>query len=113
MPALFFRVNVVPVTVELCTASLNVPVIEAVVATPVAPLVGLVLTTVGAVVSAAAAVVNDQTLAVVIALPARSFTPVVIVAVYDVEAARDELGFKVAVLASVLSDSVPEIRVPA
>ena len=41
-----------------------------------------------------AAVVNDQLLAVVMALPAISFTPVVIVAVYDVEAAKDELGFK-------------------
>ena len=53
-------------------------------------------------------------LAVVRALPAISFTPVVIVAVYDVEAAREELGLKVAVLASVvLNDTVPEIRVPA
>ena len=42
----------------------------------------------------AAAVVNDQLLAGVRALPAISLTPVVIVAVYDVEAAKEELGIK-------------------
>ena len=62
-------------------ASLNVAVIEVVTATPVAPLVGVVLTTVGGVVSVAAAVVNDHVLSAVIALPAKSFTAVVIVAV--------------------------------
>jgi hypothetical protein len=51
VPALFFRVKVKVVTVELWTASLKVAVIELVTATPVAPSVGLVLTTVGGVVS--------------------------------------------------------------
>ena len=51
VPALFFRVKVEVVTVELWTASLKVAVIELVTATPVAPSVGLVLTTVGGVVS--------------------------------------------------------------
>ena len=64
--------------------------------------------------SDAAAVVNDQLLAGVRALPAISLTPVVMVAVYDVEAAKDELGLKVAILALVvINDTVPEIRVPA
>ena len=68
-------------TVELCTASLNVATTEELTATPVAPPAGLVLTTVGGLVSDAAAVVNDQLLAVVMALPAISLTPVVMVAV--------------------------------
>ena len=37
-----------------------------------------------------AAVVNGQTLSEVLALPATSFTPVVMVAVYDVEDANGE-----------------------
>jgi len=70
------------VTVAGCTASLNVAVIEDDTGKPVAPLAGLVLVTVGGVVSeAAAAVVNDQLFAEVIALPAISLTPVVNVAV--------------------------------
>ena len=38
VPALFLSVNVVPVTVALCTASLNVAVTDELTATPVAPL---------------------------------------------------------------------------
>ena len=49
VPAL--RVNVDVLTVEACTASLNVPVIEEVTPTPVAPPVGTVLVTVGGVLS--------------------------------------------------------------
>jgi hypothetical protein len=49
VPALFFKVNVVPVTVELCTASLNVATTEELTATLVSPPAGLVLTTVGGV----------------------------------------------------------------
>ena len=61
------------------------------------------------------AVVNDQLLAGVMALPAISFTPVVIVAVYDVEAARDERWIKGSqiLLSVVLNDTVPAIEVPA
>ena len=81
VPALFFKVYVDVVTVALWTASLNVAVIEEAIGKPVAALAGLVLVTVGGVVSDAAAVVNDQILAVVIALPAISLTPVVRVAV--------------------------------
>ena len=75
-------------------ASLNVAVIEVVTATPVAPPVGVVLVTVGRVVSGAI-VVNGQTLSEVLALPARSFMPVeppLIVAVYDVEDASEDEG---------------------
>ena len=46
------------------------------------------------------AVVNDHTLGEVIPLPARSFTPAIIVAVQDVENARDEEGVNVAVMPS-------------
>ena len=81
VPALFFRVYVEVVTVADCTASLNVAVIEEAIGKPVAPPAGLVLVTVGGVVSDAAAVVNDQLLAVVMALPAISLIPVVNVAV--------------------------------
>ena len=76
-----FKVYVDVVTVALCTASLNVAVIEEATGKPVAALAGLVLVTVGGVVSDAPAVVNDQILAVVMALPAISLTPVVRVAV--------------------------------
>ena len=62
-------------------ASLNVAVIEVVTATPVAPPVGVVLyySRWGSI--CCAAVVNDHVLSAVIALPAKSFTAVVIVAV--------------------------------
>ena len=64
--------------------------------------------------SDAAAVVNDQLLAEVIALPVVSLTPVVIVAVYDVEAVSDvTVGSNVATLLSGLIDTVPAIKVPA
>ena len=51
VPALFFKVYVDVVTVALCTASLNVAVIEEAIGKPVAPLAGLVLVTVGGVAS--------------------------------------------------------------
>jgi hypothetical protein len=75
--------------------------------TPVALLAGLVEITVGGVVSAAAAVVNDHTLFEVIALPPVSLTAVVIVAVYDVEASSEEVGVNVAVFPSGLNATVP------
>src|SRR6476619_2277730 len=60
----------------------------------------------------AAAVVNDQLFAGVKELPARSFTPVVIVAVYGVEAIKDDEGSNVAKLPFV-SVTNPVIKVPA
>ena len=66
----------------------------------------------GGVVSDAAAVVNDQLLAGVRALPAISLTPVVIVAVYDVEAAKDDWGSNV-VKFPFVSVTDPAIEVPA
>jgi hypothetical protein len=59
------------------------------------------------VLAAAAVVVNDHDLGNVIALPARSFTPVVIVAICLVEKAKFEDGLKLAVLPSELRDTVP------
>ena len=63
--------------------------------------------------AAALAVVNDHILFEVIALPAVSFTPVVIVAVYFVEDKNDEECEKLTVLRSVLNDNVPGKLVPA
>ena len=67
-------------------------------ATPVAELAGTVELTVGAVISGAAPVVNDQTLALAKALLAKSVTPVEIVAVNSVFAARVLKGLNVAVV---------------
>jgi len=61
--------------------------------TPVAPLAGSVEVTAGG-----GAVVNVNTKLAASALPAGSFAPVVIVAVYNVEPARGAVGVKVAVL---------------
>jgi len=57
VPALFFRINEDVVMVELLIASLNLAVIEVVTGTPVAPFAGLVLVTVGGVMSVAVAVI--------------------------------------------------------
>jgi hypothetical protein len=54
-----------------------------------------------------AAVVNDQLLIPVIALPAVSLTAVVMAAVKVVESASDEEGLNVAVFPSELSDTAP------
>jgi hypothetical protein len=79
-PPVGLSVNVVPVTVELCRSSLNVAVTDELTATPGAPSAGVLLVTVGGVLSACAAVVNDHTLFEANALPAMSLTPVVTVA---------------------------------
>ena len=52
VPVPFLSVNVVPVTVALCTASLNVAVTVELTATPVAPASGAFVVTVGEVASA-------------------------------------------------------------
>ncbi len=59
-----------------------------------------------------AIVVNDHTLSAAIAFPARSFTPVVIVTVYNVEGTNDEECEKVTVLRSALNAKVPGKLVP-
>ena len=60
-----------------------------------------------------AEVAKDHVLPAFIALPALSFTPVVMVTVYEVENPSDEEGLKVTIFASVLNANVPEILVPA
>ena len=80
-PALFFRINVEVVTLVPRTLSLNAALMTEVAPTRVAPPAGVVLVTAGGVISDCAAVVNDHVLGDVIALPAKFFTPVVIVAV--------------------------------
>jgi hypothetical protein len=64
--------DVLPIVVA-SIASLNTAVTAVVAATPVAPLVGVTLLTVGGVVSGVV-VVNDQVKLAASALPARSFT---------------------------------------
>ena len=51
VPRLFLSVKVVLVTVDVCIGSLNLAVIDVVTAILVAPLVGMVITSVGGVVS--------------------------------------------------------------
>ena len=75
-----------------CTASLNVAVTGDDTATPVAPLVGDSVVTVGG----AASVVNDQVTGAAIGSPAVSLAPLT-VAVKTVPYARAALGVKVAV----------------
>src|SRR5439155_170848 len=77
----------------------------------VAASTGLVLGTVGGVVSGAAAVVNFHVLAEAIALPATSFTPVVIVAVPAATNVRSDEGVNVAVVPPELKDTVPATAV--
>ena len=64
---------------------------------PIVPLSGVVVITVGAVVSGVAPVVKVQVLFTARLLPARSFTPVVKVAVNSVLPASGLVGVKVAV----------------
>jgi len=58
-------------------------------------------------------VVNDHILSEAIAFPARSFTPVVMVTVYNVEGANDDECVKVTVLRSELKANAPGKLVPA
>ena len=76
------RVNVEVVSVALLIGSENVAIGAILSATPVAPLIGDVASTVGGVVSGGGAVVNDQLKADTNALPAASRAPVVMDAVY-------------------------------
>jgi hypothetical protein len=100
LPALSFSINVEVLTVDLCTGSLNVAIMGDDNETFMARLDGKVLITLGGIVSTAGgtpAVVNDHFFRVVIALPARSFTPVVMVAVYNLEGASGDEGLNTTV----------------
>jgi hypothetical protein len=66
---------VLELIVEAFIASLNVTLMELVIATFVLPRVGANAVTVGAVVSAGAAVVNGDVAVLASAFPATSFTP--------------------------------------
>jgi hypothetical protein len=81
VPATPLTVKLDGVTEDGRMFSLNVAVTEAFVATLLALFAGFVAVTVGAVASAAAAVVNDQVRFAAMAFPAASRTPVVTVAV--------------------------------
>ena len=89
---------VVVVMVEASMATLKVAAIFWLKGTPVAALAGSVELTVGGVMTAAAPVVKLQTKLFARAFPARSLTPVEIVAVYTVFGARLLAGAKVAVV---------------
>src|SRR5688572_5455020 len=94
------NVKLVVFNVDAFIASEKVAVGATLVGTPVAPEAGVVLVTLGGVVSAAATVVKLQTLSAASALPATSFTPLaplLMVAVYVMLACRTALGVSVAV----------------
>src|ERR1700683_415563 len=87
------RVNVAEVIVAGSMASLKAAEIAVLTATAVAPLAGIVETTVGG-----TAVVNVHAKLAASAAPVTSLAPVVIVAVYKVPVARRADGLNVAVL---------------
>ena len=99
------RVNVVPLIVAGFMGSLKVAEIFWFSGTPVARFAGFVEVTVGMV-----PVVNVQTKLIASALPAGSFAPVVIVAVYFVLGSRLAAGVNVAVAPEVVT--VPGRRLP-
>jgi hypothetical protein len=86
------KVNVAAVIVAGSMASLNVAEIAVLTATAVAPLAGIVETTVGG-----TSVVKVHTKLAASAAPVGSFAPAVIVAVYKVPVARSADGVSVAV----------------
>ncbi|GMU35412.1 MAG: hypothetical protein AMXMBFR20_32840 [Planctomycetia bacterium] len=92
------KITVATVMVEGSIASVKVAVKVVLIATPVAALTGNVELTMGAVVSAAVPVEKLHTKLLASALPAKSFAPIVIVAVKVVPAARLLVGVKVAAL---------------
>src|ERR1700722_6091510 len=87
------KVNVAALIVAGFMASLNVAEIAVLTTTAVAPLAGIVETTV-----AGGAVVNIHTKLAASAMPAGFFAPVVIVAVYEVLVVRTAVGVNVAVV---------------
>ena len=111
LPEVVIRVKLAVVNVALVIGLEKVADIEEFSATPVATLAGAVADTVGGVVSGTAPVVKFQVKLAANGLPAESFAPVVMVAVYGVLAARGVEGVKVAVL--LLTLTVPVIGTPA
>jgi hypothetical protein len=103
----FASLNVAPVTVRGLRDSLNVAVTDEFTATSEALAAGETPATEGGVVSAAADVVKDQVRSADMALPARSWTPVVTVAVYATLLASGAFGWKVAVVPFPASVTVP------
>jgi hypothetical protein len=87
------KVNVDALIVAGSMASLNMAEIAVLTATAVAPLAGIVETTVGG-----TAVVKFHTKLAASAAPVGSLAPVVIVAVYEVPVARMAVGVNVAVV---------------
>ncbi|GMU35413.1 MAG: hypothetical protein AMXMBFR20_32850 [Planctomycetia bacterium] len=92
------KITVAAVIVEGSIASVKVAAKVVLIATPVATLTGIVELTTGAVVSGAVPVEKLHTKLLGRAFPARSFAPIVIVAVKVVPAARLLVGVKVAML---------------
>ena len=116
-----FSMKVVASTVAGRTGSLKVAEIAEKIGTPVSPLLGLVVLTVGSVVSGAVPVVKVQTRLVAKGLPVRLLIPVVSVTVYGVVPASGVEGVKVMVapvtanvpLTGGLSVNVPAVTVVA
>jgi hypothetical protein len=104
-----FNVKLAWVIVEGSIASLKVAVMFLLTTTPVAVSAGSVELTVGGVVSPVVPVVKLHVLLTAIVLPARSLTPVVIVAVYCVLAVRAGTGLKIALVLTQVT--VPEIDI--
>ena len=96
-PAFLTRILAVVIVVG-SMLSLNVINTFELMATFVSPASGVFSVTVGRVMSGATLVVNVQTLLLASVFPAKSFAPVVAVAVYKVLAAKGAVGLKVAVL---------------
>jgi hypothetical protein len=94
-PAVGASVRLLAVRVAGLIASENVATTSVAMAMPVAAGAGWRSVSVGAVVSGAGAVVNDQVCWAAIGLPAASAAPVVTVAVYEVAKPRSDAGFSV------------------
>ena len=109
-PAVGTRVNVVVFSVDVVIGSENVTSTGSDRETAIAPDAGVVEVTVGGVTSGAAPVVNVQLKFAASALPAASFTAVVIVARNCVLPARFAPGTKVAVLP--VTETEPPIAGP-
>lgn len=110
-PEVVASVKVAVVSEEFVIASEKLADIEEFNAMPVAAFAGIVADTIGGVVSGATPVVKFQLKSALSALPLESRTPVVIVAMYSVLAARTTDGVKVAEL--LLAVTVPAMAKPA
>jgi hypothetical protein len=104
-------VKVIVVIVAGSIASLKVAIGLLLMATFVVVSAGELELTVGAVVSVVVPVVKVHTLLTGNGLPARSFIPVVILALYEVLIARSLVGLKIAVLSTQLTAPVTAVSV--